>query len=69
MWEKLYSRKSYLKGSKELILQRMEQRDHFMPPALLDSQFNTLEEPQGAIDVDIELSPDDIVGMILNHFK
>jgi gluconokinase len=59
----------YLKGSKELIRQRMEQRDHFMPPALLDSQFNTLEEPQGAIVVDIELSPDDIVGMILDHFN
>jgi gluconokinase len=57
----------YLKGSKELILQRMEQRDHFMPPALLDSQFNTLEEPREAIAVDIELSPDDIVRMILDH--
>jgi gluconokinase len=59
----------YLKGSKELILQRMEQRNHFMPPALLDSQCNTLEEPFDAIDVDIELSPDDIVGMILDHFS
>jgi gluconokinase len=59
----------YLKGSKELIRQRMEQRDHFMPPALLDSQFDTLEEPQDAIDVDIELSPDDIIKMILDHFN
>jgi gluconokinase len=59
----------YLKGSKELIRQRMEQRDHFMPPALLDSQFNTLEEPQDAIDVHIELSPDDIIRMILDHFN
>lgn len=58
----------YLKGSKELIRQRMEQRDHFMPPALLDSQFDTLEEPQDAIVVDIELSPDDIIKMILDHF-
>jgi gluconokinase len=59
----------YLKGSKELILQRMEQRDHFMPSALLDSQFNTLEEPQDAIDVEMALSPDDIVRMILKHFN
>ena len=47
----------------------MEQRDHFMPPALLDSQFDTLEEPQDAIVVDIELSPDEIVKIILNHLN
>jgi gluconokinase len=38
----------YLKGSKELIGERMgRRRNHFMPPALLDSQFATLEEPRG----------------------
>ena len=45
----------------------MEQRDNFMPPALLNSQFDTLEEPQDAIVVDIELSPDEIVKIILKH--
>ncbi len=36
----------YLRGSKALIAERMKARkDHFMPPALLDSQFATLEEP------------------------
>jgi gluconokinase len=36
----------YLQGSKELIRSRMESRSgHFMPPALLDSQFAALEEP------------------------
>ena len=36
----------YLKGSRELIGARMAARQHhFMPPALLDSQFATLEEP------------------------
>ena len=36
----------YLRGSKDLIGKRMAARkDHFMPPALLDSQFATLEEP------------------------
>jgi len=36
----------YLKGSKELISARMQaRRGHFMPPSLLDSQFETLEEP------------------------
>jgi gluconokinase len=36
----------YLKGSREIIHQRMVARHgHFMPVALLDSQFATLEEP------------------------
>ena len=36
----------YLRGSKALIAERMQARKgHFMPPALLDSQFATLEEP------------------------
>ncbi len=59
----------YLNGNKELILERMEKRDHFFPSALLDSQFATLEEPLDAITVDIGLSPDEIVKMILNPFS
>jgi carbohydrate kinase (thermoresistant glucokinase family) len=36
----------YLKGSRELVRTRMIARhEHFMPVALLDSQFATLEEP------------------------
>jgi carbohydrate kinase (thermoresistant glucokinase family) len=36
----------YLRGSKDLIAARMRARQgHFMSPALLDSQFATLEEP------------------------
>jgi gluconokinase len=39
----------YLKGSYELIRRRMAARhEHFMPVALLDSQFATLEEPTPA---------------------
>ncbi len=35
-----------LDGSRELISERMRRRKgHFMPPALLDSQFATLEKP------------------------
>jgi carbohydrate kinase (thermoresistant glucokinase family) len=35
-----------LDGSRELISDRMKKRKgHFMPPALLDSQFATLEKP------------------------
>jgi carbohydrate kinase (thermoresistant glucokinase family) len=36
----------YLQGSRDLIGDRIAaRRGHFMPPALLDSQFGTLEEP------------------------
>jgi gluconokinase len=56
----------YLEGTKELIRFRMEQRNHFMPVALLDSQFKDLEKPQDAIVVDIELTPDEIVDKILS---
>ena len=36
----------YLAGSKELIAERLATRHgHFMPSSLLDSQFETLEEP------------------------
>lgn len=51
----------YLKGDKSLIAKRMAARtDHFMPTALLDSQFATLEEPEGdewPIIVEIDASP------------
>jgi gluconokinase/shikimate kinase len=48
----------FLKGSKAVIAERVSQRHgHFMPPTLLDSQFDTLEEPtadEHAIVVDID---------------
>ena len=54
----------YLKGSHDLIRQRMAARHgHFMPTALLDSQFSTLEEPspdENPIVVDIGGSPEKI---------
>lgn len=56
----------YLKGTYELILERMKKRDgHFMKPRMLKSQFDILEEPQKAITVDINLSVDEIVKQIL----
>ncbi|MBK5958035.1 gluconate kinase [Rhodoplanes elegans] len=56
----------YLKGSAELIAPRLAARTgHYMNPALLDSQFATLEEPAGAVTVDIANTPDEIVAAIL----
>jgi gluconokinase len=59
----------YLQGSRALIGERMAARKgHFMPPALLDSQFATLEEPmpdEHAIVVSIDAAPDSIVKHVL----
>jgi gluconokinase len=44
----------FLQGSRELIAERMRQREHFMPVTLLESQLATLETPSDAITVDID---------------
>ncbi|MBW4471175.1 MAG: gluconokinase [Stenomitos rutilans HA7619-LM2] len=55
----------YLKGSFALIQQRLQQRQgHYMKADLLQSQFDTLEEPEDAIQVDIDQSPSAIVMQI-----
>ncbi|HEY8901384.1 MAG TPA: gluconokinase [Chthoniobacterales bacterium] len=60
----------YLKGSRELILGRMQAREnHFMPPALLDSQLATLEEPVDAITVSIEPPLEAIVDEALRRLS
>lgn len=44
----------YLKASFDTLYTRMQHREnHFMPAALLQSQFDTLEEPQKAIEVSV----------------
>ena len=58
----------FLSGSFELIYKRMQNRkDHFMPPALLQSQFRTLEEPDHAITVSIDQTMEGIVEEVLDH--
>ena len=61
----------YLKGSRTLIGARMRARHgHFMPPALLDSQFQTLEEPgpdEHPITVEIGGTPDEVVRAVLER--
>ena len=58
----------HLQGSFELIKARLEKRKgHFMPIALLQSQFDTLEPPTKAITVSIEESPAEIVEDILEQ--
>jgi len=59
----------YLKGSFPLISDRMSRRrGHFMPPALLKSQFDTLEEPapdEGALYVSVRMPPKRVVERIV----
>jgi gluconokinase len=61
----------HLIGDKQTILQRMSlRRDHFMPTALLDSQFDALEMPDSdehVISCCIAQSPADIVASVLAH--
>jgi gluconokinase len=55
----------YLRGTKELIAGRLRNRGgHFMNPALLQSQIDTLEEPREAIVIDASAAPESIVGVI-----
>ncbi len=57
----------YLKGSYDLIWSRMQKRtDHFMKPHMLQSQFDTLEEPLDAITIDISTSVAEIIQMIIS---
>jgi gluconokinase len=63
----------YLKGSPDLIHRRMAARhEHFMPIALLDSQFATLEEPppdEHPIIVDVGGNPPDIAHAIVRQLE
>jgi gluconokinase len=55
----------HLRGSEELIRQRLAARKgHFMNPSLLHSQFETLEPPGDALQVDITPEPDVIAAEI-----
>jgi gluconokinase len=60
----------YLKGSYDLIWSRMSARkDHYMKPHMLQSQFETLEEPANALTVDITPSVDEILEVILQNME
>ena len=58
----------HLSGPPSLIASRLALRasagSHYMPAALLPSQFDALEAPEDAFVVDITLPPEQIVGLI-----
>jgi carbohydrate kinase (thermoresistant glucokinase family) len=59
----------YLEGSPNVIRERLASRQgHFMPPALLDSQFKDLEPPgadENPITADVRQDPAAIVSQVL----
>ncbi len=61
----------YLAGTRPLLAERMaNRRGHFMPPALLESQLDTLEEPapdERAWVCDIRDTPDTIVASLVKR--
>lgn len=63
----------HLVGSKEVIAGRMADRDgHFMPLALLDSQFATLEPPEQdetSLSVDIEQPAETVIADLIRQLK
>ena len=55
----------YLKGDYQVIRERLAQRrGHYMDPALLDSQFETLEEPAECLRIDASAEPRAIISVI-----
>jgi len=63
----------YLKGDFDLIEARLTARiGHFMPPGLLRSQFDVLEEPrvdEHAIAVSIDATPDEVAAKVIQQLN
>jgi gluconokinase len=63
----------HLTGDRQLIERRMTERTgHFMPPALLDSQFATLEplgSDEAGVAVDVSGTPEEITGRAVTALR
>lgn len=60
----------YLAASPVVIQKRLKNRTgHFMDPGLLESQFAALEEPEEALRVEAEGTPEEIVADILERLN
>jgi gluconokinase len=59
----------YLKGSYKLIWSRMTTREgHYMKPEMLQSQFESLEEPEDALILNVSISLDEMVSTVLKQY-
>jgi gluconokinase len=60
----------YLKGSRELVQGRLRARHgHFATESILNTQLEDLEEPEDAITVSIDQTPDAIVAEVIAQLK
>lgn len=63
----------HLKGEYDVIAARLRARQgHFMPPALLRTQFDALEEPgadERAITVSIDAAPEEIAERVMEKLR
>jgi gluconate kinase len=60
----------YLKASQSQILPRLSERfGQKRKPVLMVNQFETLEEPEGVLTIDVSESPETIVNFIKNEFS
>lgn len=59
----------FLHGDPALIAQRMQNREHYMPVSLLESQLETLEPPQEAIQLDIAQPLEDNLREVLKQLR
>jgi len=60
----------YLHGSFDLIKRRVTARRHrYMPASLLRSQFDTLEPPADAIEIDVAAPMEDSISAIRKHLQ
>ncbi len=60
----------HLKGSKELIWERMlARKNHYMKASMLDSQFDTWEEPAYGLKLDIDQNPEELLAAAINYLE
>ncbi|RJS93159.1 gluconokinase [Salinisphaera sp. Q1T1-3] len=61
----------FLDGSYDIILGRMQQREHFFSPKMLQSQFDTLERPGSdeAVRVDIDADFNEVIAAGTNALQ
>ena len=60
----------YLKGSYDLLWSRLSHRkDHYMKPQMLQSQFESLEEPENALTMDVSMPVNALVNEILKQLE
>ena len=59
----------YLRGSFDIIWSRMSSRErHYMKPKMLKSQFDILEEPRDAFVLDVSMTSDEMLNVVMLEY-